>query len=394
MAKKINYADMFTLRSDGRYQGYWRELDKSGQPTGKRHTICDRDPATLYEKIQQKEQPSLLTFRDIAEAWKDAAWPEIKRGTQVCYSPALKRAEAHFGDRDAASIEPYEIKAHLTQLKKAGYSAKTVKTQRTVYRQIYTNAITDKRMGRQIRTNPVDNVPLPKNLPKQKKREAPEDDVVAKVRSAASTAYFGIFPLFVMATGFRRGEALSIRWQDIDFKAKTIHLTQQINYEGGIESREDPKTEAGVRDVPLLPDLYPLLKAMMPKDAKPTDYVFYGADPKRWMPQSTYQRRWNHYCREMGFVTDEPEPRVSKQGKHYIKHHYKNTLTAHVFRHGYATMLFEADVDEFTAQKLLGHSDVAITRAIYTHLRRKKKDSSIQKLESFVEAQISAPQIV
>ena len=36
--KKINYAEMYTLRKDGRYQGYWRDA------VNKRHTICDRDP--------------------------------------------------------------------------------------------------------------------------------------------------------------------------------------------------------------------------------------------------------------------------------------------------------------------------------------------------------------
>ena len=30
--KKPNYAAMFTLRPDGRYQGFWHDLDKNGQP--------------------------------------------------------------------------------------------------------------------------------------------------------------------------------------------------------------------------------------------------------------------------------------------------------------------------------------------------------------------------
>ena len=392
MAKKINYAAMFTRRSDGRYQGYWRELDAEGNPTGKRHAICNRDPEKLYRAIKEKETPTAITFKMAADAWRAARWGKFKAGTQVSYSPAYNRAVDEFGDRAANEIEPYEIQAMLERLKNQGLGIKTVKTQRQVVRQIYQFAILNKDLGRTIRTNPAREAHLPANLPPQKKREAPEDDIVDKVRKNAATAYFGLFPLFVMSTGFRRGEALAIRWCDIDFKNKRVHLSQQINYEGGKEERTDPKTDAGVRDVPILPDLYSLLKDAKPADAKETDYVFYSTDPQKWLPQSTYRRRWHHYCMEMGFYTDEPEIKVSKQGKRYIKHHYKHTLTAHVFRHGYATILFEADVDVYTAQHLLGHADVETTMAIYTHLRQKKKEKSLDKLDAYVAEQIANAQ--
>ena len=103
------------------------------------------------------------------------------------------------------------------------------------------------------------------------------------------------------------------------------------------------------------------------------------------MPQSTYDRRWLHYCKDMGFVTDEPEQRVSKQGKKYVVHNYKPSLTAHDLRHGYATMLFEADVDVYTAKTLLGHADIETTMAIYTHLRSRKKMESIDKLKEYAK---------
>ena len=68
---KINYGKLYTLRADGRYQGYWHELDADGLPRGPRHTICDRDPEKLYQRIQAKEQPATLTFA-----------PSRRRGSQ------------------------------------------------------------------------------------------------------------------------------------------------------------------------------------------------------------------------------------------------------------------------------------------------------------------------
>ena len=106
------------------------------------------------------------------------------------------------------------------------------------------------------------------------------------------------------------------------------------------------------------------------------------------MCESTYRRRWLSYCKRTGFITDSPEEYKGKNGHTYIRHHYKPSLTAHVFRHGYATLLFEAGVDEFTAQRLLGHANIETTRSIYTHLRNNKKQESLSKLREYVQEQI------
>ena len=51
-------------------------------------------------------------------------------------------------------------------------------------------------------------------------------------------------------------------------------------------------------------------------------------------------------------------------------------------------MLFEADVDVFTAKTLLGHADIETTMAIYTHLRARKKADSIEKLKEYSKTAI------
>ena len=47
--KKIDYSSLYTLRSDGRYMGYWRDAH------GKRHAVYDRDPESLHKKIEEAE---------------------------------------------------------------------------------------------------------------------------------------------------------------------------------------------------------------------------------------------------------------------------------------------------------------------------------------------------
>jgi integrase len=243
-----------------------------------------------------------------------------------------------------------------------------MKTQKSVYNLIFQNAIIDKNIGTILRINPVSEIKAPKSLKPAMKREAPEDDIVSAIRSSAKTDPFGLFPLLLISTGFRRGEALGLRWRNVDFASKSITQDRQIVYHGTTIEKE-PKTENGIRTVPLLPDLEAVLKR--PRNAKDSDFIFHGEDPAKPLCEASFRRSWQRYCSRMGFM---------ENGKH--------TLTPHVFRHGYATMLFEADVDEFTAQKLLGHADINTTRSIYTHLRNKKKQESIDKLRQFVKCQI------
>lgn len=379
--KKYKYAALYTLRSDGRYMGYWHDRD------GNRHAMYDRDPDVLHDRIEAAESPTEPTFKEIAELWHDREWDNIRGGTKSCYEAPYKRALEAFGDRIASEITPYEIENHLKRMAAQKYAARTIKAQRTVYKLIFENAIVDKELYHFIHTNPALSAPLPKNLPKPKKREAPEDAVVKSIRQSAETAYFGLYCLFLISTGFRRGEALGIQWQDVDFQNKTISCRQSVSHRTSTATIGSTKTDAGFRVVPLLPDLERVL--CRPEDAKDTDFVFYGEDPALPMPLSTYRRRWMHYCKDMGFVIDEPEERTSTQGHKYIYHNYKTTLTAHYMRHGYATMLFEAEVDELTAQKLLGHANIETTRAVYTHLRDKQKQSSIDKLRTHVAAEIA-----
>lgn len=374
MAKKINYAAMFTLRKDGRYQGSY--TDETG-----RHYIYDRDPEKLWHRLNAPKEDKPLLFEQIAEAWKDSTWDKIRDGTKSCYEAPYNRAVDRFGGSVAAEIEPNELSTHLQILKAQGLSASTIKKQKVVYKQIFDFAIMDKVYGKTVRYNPAQNIKLPDGMPKAKQREAPEDDIVKLIRTKAETAYFGMFAFFLICTGFRRGEALAIQWRDIDFKKGMITCGETISHRTGTATTAPPKTKNGYRSVPLLPALAEALER--PQNAKDTDYVFYGEDPTKPMPQSTYNRRWMHYCKELGFVTDQPEQRVSKQGRRYIVHNYKPTLTAHDLRHGYATMLFEADVDVYTAKTLLGHADIETTMAIYTHLRSRKKMESIDKLKEY-----------
>ena len=360
MAKKLNYAELFTLRPDGRYQGYYRD------DTGKRRVVYDRDPQKLYLRLREIEEAKSkpATFKEVATDWHYQVMEDMADGTQASYESHYKRAVERLGEYLLEKITARDIDIHLKALKNQGLAASTTNKQLVVYRSIFGWAIVHEKYGKQIQINPAVAVKLPKGMPKPKKREAPEDDVVRKIQDNASTAYFGLFPMFLLCTGMRRGEALATRWCDIDFVAGTISISRSVSLRGARGVITDPKTESGIRTVPILPPLLPLL--VPPQGAKLTDLVFHGEDPALPMPKSAYDRKWHHYCKDMGFL--------GRKG---------HTLTAHMLRHGFATMLYEAGIDEKEAAQLMGHADEEMLRLVYTHLRNKKKASAAERLKQY-----------
>ncbi|MBS7299062.1 MAG: tyrosine-type recombinase/integrase [Eubacteriales bacterium] len=49
-------------------------------------------------------------------------------------------------------------------------------------------------------------------------------------------------------------------------------------------------------------------------------------------------------------------------------------MTPHQLRHAYATILYEAGIDEKDAQELMGHTSIQLTRDIYTHISKKREN--------------------
>ena len=128
--KKPNYAAMFTLRADGRYQGYWHEEGKNGKK-GKRHYIYDRDPERLYNRIQEKESetPPPLTFESAADAWEKKHWQRVGNKTIETYAAPLRRVKDQFSGMNAEEVTAQDIQAFLADLGKQGFARRSVQMQ-------------------------------------------------------------------------------------------------------------------------------------------------------------------------------------------------------------------------------------------------------------------------
>ena len=339
--KKIDYSTMFTLRSDGRYMGYYKDAD------GNRHALYDRDPKALYAKIREKEKPAPITYQNVAESWSNERFEVLAYKSVEAYKPCLKRIVERFGSCSLDEIETIDINAFLSWLASRQYSKRTVQMHRDIMSQIFNWAIAHQL----TRYNPCDHASMPKGL-SQGTRGIPSDEAIEAVKCCKDHP-FALFASICLYAGLRRGEALALQYEDIDRRAKCIHVTKSVEYQANKPNIKSPKTENSKRDAILLD----VLADMIPNG---TGYIFTN-ESGQIITRDRFNDRWKSYCKHIGF-----------------------NITPHQLRHGFATILYEAGVPDKDAQELLGHSDITLTRNVYTHIRSAQKAKIAEQLNSFV----------
>lgn len=346
--RKSDYAKMFTLRSDGYYQK---------KVKGK--VYYDKDPKALYDKVQAASKPvekAPKTFYIVAKEWETVHRVELAPNSWARYQPHFADLLSIYGTTPIANITAQNVAQDIARTKAAGYSASIIKMRKSIFNQILDKAL----MDGDIPYNPGASVKLPKGLKKGKRSAPTEQEMSVIVKSTDKP--FGFFAFFLLFTGLRRGEALALTRKDIDLVHKSITVSKSVTFLGGNQPIvRQPKTEAGVRVVPIAAGLYkPLVEYLASFDG---DVVFPymqkdGSTEDRHMTSTTYKNAWSCYCEATGL-----------------------NLTAHQLRHGCATIMFEAGVDVYTAQRILGHADITMTMAIYTELREKQQVKSVKKLD-------------
>lgn len=339
MARKSKYYQ----RPDGLYEAI-RTIN--GKRVAFRGKSCREVDRKILEFTGLEQRGRL--FADVADEWWERHVEEISPNTVRNYSSALSRAVERFGNCSMKEITPKQLEAFLRTLAARKYASKTIAAQRLVLNLIFRHAV----ISGDIQINPCDCLPVIKGKAKVP-RELPTDDDIKKIRASLDHPY-GLLHYFVLYTGCRRGEALAVQYRDIDREAGVIHVTKSVYYSGSKPEMKLPKTSAGYRDIILLD----ILADKIPQ-GKPDDFVCLPNGPEY---KTTLERHLRQYRRDTGI-----------------------TCTLHQLRHAYATMLYEAGIDDKAAQELLGHASIQMTRDIYTHISARKAADTALKLNTFTQ---------
>ncbi len=323
--------------------------------------------AALLQDAQKQERGAL--FEEVAADWWEDYQTKIKEGTSRAYKGSYNAALSRFSGYGMKEITPGMVNAWGLEFQAQGKAERTAQNARSVLSLIFKFWCV--RDGETY--NPVPLVDLPRGM-KRTERQPPTPEQIAAVKQHPEG--FGLCAFLFMYTGCRLGEILALQWQDVDFDAGIIRVSKSVAWINNRPVVHEPKTKNAVRIVPLLGPLRGVLEG---RRGKPAEYILGGETP---LTGTAYQRRWQYYCRDAGLAEGIEKTRMQK-GKQIRYMFWKPMVTAHQFRHEFATVLYEVGVGEMEAQKILGHADIYTTRKIYTHIRDTQIAAAAQKLENY-----------
>jgi integrase len=178
-----------------------------------------------------------------------------------------------------------------------------------------------------------------------KKIEPPSKD---EMRALIDTASDGLrlILIFAASTGARAGEQWAARWHDVNFEEGEIKISRRVDAYG---EEGPPKSEAGVRSVPLSGQLVGMLKAwkLKSKYSKPNDLIF--------------PNREGRFCGHDNFVKRQFLPLFQRLPT--IK-----PFNWHSLRHFAVSCWIDAGLAPKTVQAFAGHASLQITMDRYGHL--------------------------
>lgn len=248
----------------------------------------------------------------------------------------------------------------------AGKSYSHVDKLRRVMREMFSRA----RKSRFILYDPAEDLELPKA--QDGRRRSITEQERATILAVSQTHPAGLWILTLLYTGMRPAETAALTWADVDFKHNEIHVHASL--ESGSKTIKEPKTEAGIRDIPIHAALRPrLLDAS--KGQPPFSPVFPTATGGRQNSGSLY-RKWQSFRRAMNLHLG------AKVYRNQLKEDLvAKDLTPYCLRHTFCTDLEAAGVPLNVAKDLMGHADISVTANIYTHKNKSIMHTSMALLD-------------
>lgn len=173
-------------------------------------------------------------------------------------------------------------------------------------------------------------------------------------------------PLIVTAvfTGMRSSELRGLRWQDVDFKRSEISVNQRVDEFGEIGP---PKSEAGIRTIPVPPLVINALKELRLRQANGPSFVFANPDGEPRSHTNVINKGLVPAMVRAGVVTEEGKAKYS--GLHALRHFYASWL---INRREDGGLALPAKM----VQERLGHASIVMTMDVYGHLFPRDDDGS------------------
>lgn len=394
-----------TQRScDGKYVYTYKDAE------GSRKSIYSKDLMELRRREEQiiKDQLDGLDAYAAGTATVNYVFDrymstksELRKNTRANYNYMYNHfIREKFGKKKISSIKYSDVlQFYKLLLDEKKVQINTLETIHTLLHPTFKLAVRDDI----IRTNPSDGVMA--ELKKQPGKNhgvrhalTIEQQMAFMSYIESDVKYIRWSPLFnfLLGTGCRIGEAIGIRWKDIDFEKRTIDINHSLVYYSR-EYKEHrmcsfgvslPKTDAGIRIIPMIDSVYNALQQELEwQEAygfNETEidgmkgFVFMNCFGNVQNPQSVNRAIKRIY--EAYNATEVVKAKKERRDPLLIPH-----FSCHHLRHTFCARLCEIDTNLKVIQGIMGHANIETTMDIYAEVTEKKKKQSMDNLAHTID---------
>lgn len=283
----------------------------------------------------------------------------------------IKRIEAIFSSTPIQKIDAATINKSYARLRKDGMTPSALHKLHQKLSQVLKQAVKEEIIQR----NPCDLIDDVKRPKAKERRSLTQEQAMQLAHDLKASGRNGriVAVWLALATGVRRGEALGLIWDDVDFVRKRIYIHKQLDSKG---VRRDPKSEKSKRNLAIDDGTVQFLTEWM---IMQSDLFFGGGDVPGTTPvcanetggfisPAAFDKWRRNFFVEHGLGSfDKEEAWYDRQGiKRYTRSGFHG-FNLHELRHTQATLLIGQGADIKTIQNRLGHSTASLTMDIYAH---------------------------
>lgn len=325
--------------------------------------------------IEGAERPDDRLFGDYAVEWYQLRKkPFVSPSQQNAYRTMLnKYVLPAFGDRNLRAIRAADLQRFVNSF--AGSSASQIAMALSVLHGVFAAAFAD----RILDADPSVRLQRPVHTPPKEKRALTPDER-AGIERAIATQPDSEYLAILYYTGMRPGEARGLQWGDIDWDSNMIHVQRDLDFVTG--DYGELKTRAANRYIPIVP---PLREYLHPRRGLSDAPVVASRNGKP-ITSATAARRWIALMAAAGMAEEIPDG-ASRYSKRDIRSGARATITPHALRHNFVTMCWDMGMDVQLVAKIVGHSDINVTMAIYTHLDKSHVAAAADQLGAMFAAE-------
>lgn len=309
------------------------------------------------------------TFEELASLWLENYKTTVKPSTfENVKSKVEKMTEEHFKELKLKKITVAYCQKVVIELSE---SYVLYNHYLSVINRIFKYAV----LMDILDSNPFDKVIKPKSRQTQRKGNFLTKEELREFLKLAQTAtlsYFSPLVHLMSYTGLRQGEALALKWSDIDFENKKITVDKTAVRIKEKQTLQTPKTKNSKRVISIDPTTLSILKSWKKDQIK------------------IYFKNGKHFEGDDNFIfTNERADWVQIHNfipyfKRFVTDHKLKPITPHGLRHTHASLLFSAGVEPKNISDRLGHSTVQITLDLYTHITEEQRTDTVEKLLEYM----------